>query len=70
MRLCVVIFAAFLMLGMTSVDNKEKKKDPRLKCERYENPQFFLMCEQIKATQEMADVLKRVEEKLPNFKDF
>lgn len=41
-----------------------------LKCDRYEKAELYLMCEQAKAAKDMAETMKRVEKKLPDFNEF
>lgn len=41
-----------------------------LDCGQYDSPELYLMCEQAKAAKDLAETLKRIEKKLPNFADY
>ncbi len=67
------LFSLYLLLLTPTISYSDptNQADIPLDCEEYVNDvRAFLLCEQVKATRELASAIKRIEDKLPNFKEF
>ena len=74
---CISSASLIFILGSSPSDQMnprseftQREDNSRLRCQEYDDDKTYLTCVGAKSAKELTAIIKRIEQKLPNFKEF